>query len=306
MLRAAVIVPTYNRPECLGACLAALAKLESHDFEVVVVDDGGRVDLSALIAPHASFVRLVRQENGGPAKARNAGVRATNAEFIAFTDDDCAAEPGWLEGLIRQSRQDPDALVGGRVENLLPQDIYASTSQSLTDFLYDFYGAARGDAPFFTSNNIGCSRQTFLSLGGFDETFPLPAAEDRDLGLRWRASGRRLIYAEDAVVGHAHGMKLSGFWRQHSNYGRGAYHLHNLMRARQDSIPKVEGFGFYFGLISQAFRSGASNPVGQTILLGLSQVAMVSGYFLQMRASRPRSAPGLMAPSRLAPRRAPR
>lgn len=290
MSRAAVVIPTYNRPARLSTCLAALAKLESQDFEVVVVDDGGEVDLADLIAPHAAFVRLVRQKNAGPAKARNAGVRATEAEFIAFTDDDCVPEPGWLEGLRRRNQRDPEALIGGRVENLLPRDIYASTSQSLTDFLYDFYGAETGDTPFFTTNNVGCSRQAFLSLGGFDETFPLPAAEDRDLGLRWRASGRRLVYAQDAVVGHAHGMNLSGFWRQHSNYGKGAYHLHTLMTARQESTPKVEGLGFYFGLISQAFRSGASNPVGQTVLLGLSQVAMVSGYVAQKRASQP-SAP---------------
>lgn len=287
MLRAAVIVPTYNRPARLEACLAALAKLESQDFEVVVVDDGGEADLTALVAPYAPLVRLIRQRNGGPARARNAGVRATEAAFIAFTDDDCVPQAGWLEGLLWKHHENPEALIGGRVENLLPQDIYASTSQSLTDFLYDFYDAQNGGAPFFTSNNIGCGRQAFLSLGGFDETFPLPAAEDRDLGLRWRASGRPLVYAGDAVVGHAHGMKLPGFWRQHSNYGRGAYHLHTLMRARQDSSPRVEGLGFYSGLISRPLRSGATNAVGQTMLLGLSQLAMVSGYLLQKRASRP-------------------
>jgi GT2 family glycosyltransferase len=288
-LRAAVIVPTYNRPARLGACLAGLAKLESQDFEVIVVDDGGEADLTALVTPYAPLVRLVRQRNGGPAKARNAGVQATEAGFITFTDDDCVPEPGWLEGLLRKHREDAEALIGGRVENLLPQDVYASTSQSLADFLYDFYGAEHGGAPFFTSNNIGCDRQAFLSLGGFDETFPLPAAEDRDLGLRWRASGRRLVYADDAVVGHAHGMNLQGFWRQHSNYGRGAYHLHSLMKARHDNSPRLEGLGFYSGLIGRPLRSGAANAVAQTMLLGLSQLAMVSGYLQQKRATRPPS-----------------
>lgn len=285
-MKAAVVVPSYNRPESLRTCLAALAQLKGDDFGIVVVDDGGVVDLTPVTAPFGALVRLVRQKNGGPASARNRGAREAEAEFIAFTDDDCEPDPGWLDGLLRRHATDPEALIGGRVENRLTSDIYAAASQSLCDFLYRYYRAADGLSPFFTSNNIGCARSVFLSLDGFDESFPLPAAEDRDLGLRWRASGRRLIYAEDALVGHRHHMTMSGFWRQHRNYGRGAHHLHKVMRRRGDKVPSIEGLGFYLGLLTYPFRVGERRALSQCALLTLSQVAMVSGYIQQKRQAK--------------------
>jgi GT2 family glycosyltransferase len=288
-VQASVVVPTRDRPRQLEACLAALGRLEGVDFEVVVVDDGSVEDVGPIVASYRPFARLVRQPGAGPARARNAGARAAQAAFVAFTDDDCVPEPGWLSALLGRWRADPEALVGGQVTNLLADDVCASASQTLCAFLYQYYRAAEGHAPFFTSNSIGCSRETFLALGGFDESFPLPAAEDRDLGLRWRASGRPLVYVPEAVVGHAHGMRLAGFWRQHTNYGRGAHHLHRLMRERGDPPLSIEGMGFYWGLISHPFRSHQRRALSQSVLLGLSQLAMVNGYWRQGRADRQRT-----------------
>lgn len=66
-------------------------------------------------------------------------------------------------------------------------------------------------------------RRAFLELGGFDESFSLPAAEDRDFCSRWRAGGRPMTYAPDAVIRHFHRLTPASFLRQHFHYGRGAY-----------------------------------------------------------------------------------
>ena len=148
----------------------------------------------------------------------------------------------------------------------------------MCDYLYDYYGAEDGEAPFFTTNNCGVSRAGFERLGGFDETFPLAAAEDRDLGLRWRDSGGSLSYAPDAVVEHHHALTLRRFFRQHVNYGRGARHLHRVLDARGAGQPKVEPLAFYAGLVVWPIRRRGPRGVLGSALMALSQAAMVRGY----------------------------
>ncbi len=284
--RIAVVVPSYNRPERLRDCLEALMRLDGPGIEIVVVDDGSAQPLAPICAEFSPRVKCVRRENKGPAAARNAGVRVTDADFVAFTDDDCRPRPGWLTALLATQAGQVDRLVGGRVENALPRNVYAAASQSLCDYLYEYYGAAASEAPFFTSNNMGCARVMFESLGGFDESFPLAAAEDRDFGLRWRATGGTLLYAPDAVVDHWHALNLNRFWRQHANYGRGARHLHCLMDRRGDPRPQLEPVRFYTGLLLHPLRVGGRARLLQSALMALSQVAMVQGYINELRVKR--------------------
>jgi GT2 family glycosyltransferase len=278
----AIVVPSYARPERLEACLDALAAQEGGPYPTVVVDDGSPEPLAPVCAPYP-FVTCMRQDNAGPAAARNAGARAaTDAVFLCFTDDDCRPQTAWARGLFAAWNGEPSRLVGGRVENALPTNVYAATSQSLCDYLYAYFGAAAGQAPFFTSNNIGCSAAGFAAIGGFDESFPLAAAEDRDFGLRWRDRLGPLVYAPDAVVDHAHPLTFARFWRQHANYGRGARHLHRVLAARAASAPRREKICFYTGLLVYPLRHPNLGTIParivQSALMGLSQVAMIAGY----------------------------
>ncbi|MCR9086950.1 MAG: glycosyltransferase [Rhodobacteraceae bacterium] len=272
-----IVVPSYNRPDKLAACLEALDRQDYSDVQVVVVDDGSDTSLEPICAPYPQM-RCLHQKNQGPAAARNAGVAAARDGFVAFTDDDCRPRPDWVTRLVAAHGGDPAVLVGGRVENALTDNVFSAASQTLCDYLYDYFDAAEGEAPFFTSNNMGCLKSHFLELGGFDRTFPLAAAEDRDFGLRWRARFGRLVYAPDAIVDHFHDLSLQKFWRQHSNYGRGARHLHRVMDARAEQTPKLERLAFYFNLLRYPVAQRERKALRQSALMLLSQVAMVYGY----------------------------
>lgn len=235
-----------------------------------------------------SNVRLVRQENGGPGAARNRGVEAAEGfDRVLFIDDDCFAEPDWAMRLIEAQADIPMRLVGGRIANALPRNPFSSASQSLSSYLYEFYQSSNSDMTFFTTNNMCCRREDFLAVGGFDSGFSI-ASEDRDLGLRWRAAGGELHYASEAVVGHAHDLALASFWRQHSNYGRGARHLHKSMDERRDPRPKLESISFYAGMLTHPLRHPGHNRLFQAMLIGLSQVAMVAGYISEIRDTKAR------------------
>ena len=283
MPRSAIVVPSFNRPEALKSCLEALVAQDDNDFEIIVVDDGSPEPLSPICEafPH---VRCIRQENSGPAGARNRGANAADAAFLAFTDDDCRPRAGWLSALRTAHAGVSDRLVGGRVENGLPENPYATASQEICDFLYEWFAASAMGMPFFTSNNIGCSKDRFMEVQGFDETFPRAAAEDREFGIRWRETGGDLLYAPDAVVDHFHAMTLRRYWRQHSNYGHGAHHLHSVLSARGSNLPKTEPAAFYVGLVAHPLRRrGLLRGFVPSALAMLSQTAMVAGYFSHER-----------------------
>jgi GT2 family glycosyltransferase len=286
MAQIAVIIPSYNRPAQLECCLQALMAQDAADFELVVVDDGSPTPLQEVCAQFGDKVRYLRQENAGPASARNYGARSTSAPFIAFTDDDCRPQPDWLSKLQAAHAGQSDRLVGGLVINALPDDPYASASQALCDYLYDYFEAEQGNMPFFTSNNIAMSREGFESIGGFDQTFERAAAEDRDFGLRWRDSGGSLVYAQDATIDHYHGMTLQKYWRQHSNYGAGAFRLHQLLDVRNADQPKREPLAFYLGLLAWPIKTGGMGKARQSVLLAVSQFAMVAGYSSAARAAK--------------------
>lgn len=285
--RACIVIPTYNRPRELARCLDSIAALEDGPWPVIVVDDGSEVSMVEVCKAHRN-VRLVRQANAGPGAARNRGAHeAEGHDLLIFVDDDCRPRSDWARKLVAGQGGVAKRLVGGRIANALPGNPFSSASQALSSYLYDFYQAHDSEMTFFTTNNMCCRREDFMALGGFDAGFST-ASEDRDFSLRWQDAGGTLLYEPGAVVDHAHELALSSFWRQHYNYGRGARSLHRSLDAREDRRPRLEKAGFYAGLLTSPFRHGGQRPVVETLLVGLSQLAMVFGYAASLREERSR------------------
>ena len=97
MPRIAVIIPTYNRSELLKAALDSVLSQKYKDLETIVVDDGSEDDTSELVGqyPQCRYIKL--EHSGLPAVARNAGIRRTKADFVAFLDSDDEWLPQKLE-----------------------------------------------------------------------------------------------------------------------------------------------------------------------------------------------------------------
>jgi glycosyltransferase involved in cell wall biosynthesis len=274
-----VIIPTRNRPEMLDRCLTALDRqtFPRDGFEVIVVDDGGTVALEGIVARHAG-VRLLRQENRGPAVARNAGIAAGTGEFIVLTDDDCRPESGWLAAYSRAVLEMPGAGLGGDVKPAPENGICGDASQLLVSYLYNYTDTRM---PFFCTNNVAFPRRLLLEIGGFDETFPLAAAEDRDICGRWNAR-YPLRRAPEASVVHHQALDFAGFVRQQFRYGRGAFQFHRRRIQRGDGGVRVAPFRFYSRMLR--FPWGVY-PAGMAalhmVLLVISQVANAAGYFYE-------------------------
>lgn len=276
-----VIIPTRGRPAALERCLESLAGLTypRHQVQVIVVHDGERADVATTHdSDRCPTTTHLTVPHGGPGAARNAGAAAAGGEILAFLDDDCLAAPDWLTRLTRALAEHPDAAVGGRVVNALPQNPYARANHTLLDFLYHYYHEQhRGHLPFFTTNNLAVRRAVFETLGGFDTSFPF-ASEDRDWCDRCRDAGHPLRYAPEALVHHAQTLTFREFIRQHVRYGEGAWRFHRA-RARRHHHPfGFESPRFYAAMLSAPYRHGNARPWRQSLLLVLSQAAAAAGF----------------------------
>ncbi|NJN59936.1 MAG: glycosyltransferase [Leptolyngbyaceae cyanobacterium SL_5_9] len=285
-----IVIPTYARPERLANCLQSLTQLDYPDdrFEVIVVDDGSPTPMEPIAAPFREKLplTLIRQVNAGPAKARNAGAEQAKGQFLAFTDDDCTPAPDWLKTLEARFTTVPGCIVGGRTLNALPNNLYSTASQVLIDYLYKYYTVEGDRSSFFASNNIALPAERFWALGGFDTSFPLAAGEDREFCDRWLYHGYPMLYAPEVQVYHAHSLTLPKFWRQHFNYGRGAFCFHQARARRNVEQIKVEPLSFYFKLLTYPL---SQTPPVQGLLISvlffLSQLANVTGFFWERSQS---------------------
>jgi len=266
------------------ACFRSLVSLDypRDRMEVVVVDDGDDPSVSAVLDPFrgALEITLIRQRNAGPASARNTGATHAKGDFLAFTDDDCAPAPDWLRTLANGFEKYPNAMLGGRTINALPDNQFSSASQLLIDFLYDHYNAEADRARFLASNNLAVAASQFRAINGFDTGFALAAGEDREFCDRWVSLGYRLVYAPEAVVYHSHALTPFRFVRQHFGYGRGAYAYHRIRGGRSGGGVRVEPWSFYGELLRYP---SSKAPDGKAPLLtglfAIMQAASVSGFF---------------------------
>jgi GT2 family glycosyltransferase len=284
-----VIVPTRNRHAQLAGCLSALAAAErpEGDVEVIVVNDGGAL-LPAWVGEAAGdlCVRVIDRRRGGPAAARNAGAAAATGALLAFTDDDCEPTPTWLAVLEKHFAHDPRSVLGGQTIPSDPENLWAAAGQLLLDHLHRWYNRDPAIGRFVTSNNLAMAATTFAEIGGFDHTFTMAAAEDRELAERAIRRGRRIVYVEDAVVRHRHRLTGRSFLRQHYNYGRGAYRLHRAIR-RAGTGTTFERPQFYIDLLLAPFASRKrARALPLVALLAASQLAHTTGFAREAMAMR--------------------
>ena len=240
-----VVVCTRNRSQILADCLDRLRALTHPHLEVVVVDnaptdDSTRRVVQAVIDEDQRF-RYVREPRPGLSCARNRGLAEARGEVLAYTNDDVAVDPDWVQGLLRGFARRPDT---GCVTGLVctasitgPAEEYfdartASWSTRVEPQVFDLRGAGRTDALypyspgiFGTGASLAFDRALLLELGGFDEALGAGTltrgGEDLDVFIRVLRAGRALVYEPAAVVWHHHRADEAALLAQMYGYGTG-------------------------------------------------------------------------------------
>ena len=212
MLDVSVIVLNWNGRQHLEMCLTAVAAQQDVSCETILVDNGSTDGSVELVRERFPWVRVVPlSDNRGFAGGNNAGVREARGRYVAFLNNDTAAEPTWLRALL--AGVDEAAGFAVTTSCLVFMDD-PTRIDSAGDGVLRWGGAfkrhhggsvelARESVEVFAACGGAClmSRPVFDALGGFDEDFFL-SQEDVDLSYRARLLGYRVRYVADAVVKH--------------------------------------------------------------------------------------------------------
>jgi glycosyltransferase involved in cell wall biosynthesis len=210
-----VVVATYRRPDRCTRLLRALEAqtIPADDFEVIVIDDCSGDEtgdvLASLVDEFPYRLRPMQTPaNRGPGPARNIGWNAARAPVVAFTDDDCVPDPGWLAaGLEALSADSSLGFVQGRT---VPEDMDAVKSDRWTYSLNPFHPDVH-----FETCNIFYRREALASGGGFGEDHNWWGGwycEDTYAGWRAIDAGWSRGYAKDAVVTHEVAERSVRWW----------------------------------------------------------------------------------------------
>jgi len=180
-----VIIPSYNAARFVAEAVASALGQTLPPLEVIVVDDGSTDETEAVLRSFGERIRHIRQPNGGPAVARNRGIRESRGELIAFLD----ADDVWLpEKLEKQWRCLQNHQAAGLVHsNLLVWDDETGETTPGDDGRRERSGACYGK--LFTRSGVTPStvllkRECLDRVGVFDETIREASTEDYDLFLR--------------------------------------------------------------------------------------------------------------------------
>jgi glycosyltransferase involved in cell wall biosynthesis len=182
--RVSVIVPVYNRPVYVRQAIDTALAQESvpGGFEVVVVDDGSTDDTPAVLASYGDRIRVVRQANGGVARARNAGFAAARGEYFALLDSDDLWLPGKLAAQVALLDANPEAAFAhSDVEEFFesgPQTTWTRRPPIVTGDVLKILLRRN----VIHTMTVALRRRAIEEVGDFDPRYP--PCEDWDLWLR--------------------------------------------------------------------------------------------------------------------------
>jgi glycosyltransferase involved in cell wall biosynthesis len=192
-----VVIPVYNRRVIMAKTLGYLSQqtLDPTRFEVVVVDDAstdGTGEMIKSLKPPYLLRYFSMPERGGPAGARNKGVREAQGSLIVFIDSDLVPAPELLEAHL-EAHQSADNVIGhGPVIHTTDLDNPTATRMKLTDM----------SRAFFATGNVSIRREHLLKAGLFDEEFREYGWEDLELGRRLRRLQLQAIPVPEAKGYH--------------------------------------------------------------------------------------------------------
>ena len=238
-MKFSVCIPAY-RPETLATPIASIQAQNMPDWELIVVGQGNenseRARAVRSVAEAATAedgrIRYIHLPRLGHSRALNAGINAAQSELVALLDDDCYAQPDWLETYMKYFAMWPDVgLIGGatyappksqRGPGVCPTMVPA-------EGVYDPSASSNGPPAGvdWISCNVALRRATAEQVGPFDEFLgpgtDFPAGGETDFKLRMETLGIKIGATPQAQIEHTHGYRygLKAIWEHSWNYAYG-------------------------------------------------------------------------------------
>lgn len=202
-----VVIPAYNAEKYLSETITSVLAQTIQPHEVIIVDDGSK-DRTIEIA-NKFPVKVICQENGGPAKARNTGINSSHGDWIAFLDADDTWSPAKIEKTLRAIEMNPDSAIiatnmfVGCPENGWTSLDLAKKCDSSKAFFPQLYRRS-----FLATSTLVVKKSAILDAGGFDSAYFGP--EDYDLWLKITYAGGKIHFINEYLTNYrVHGASIT-------------------------------------------------------------------------------------------------
>lgn len=214
-----VVIPAFNSATYLGEALDSVLAQTYQPIEVIVVDDGSEDETAQVAAAYSGKITYIRKERGGPAAARNVGIREAKGEWIAFQDADDIWMPELLEKLVKAAAETGADLVFCDSLTLKDNGVVGASRLERSGFKKRLDALASHSIlrdPFEQLLDGGCCihtpgvlvrRDALLQVGLFDEAFY--GYEEVDLWLRLALSFRFAVLKDALHLRRIHAGNMS-------------------------------------------------------------------------------------------------
>lgn len=143
MRTVSVIIPVYNAEKCLERCINSVLLQNYKNIEIIIIDDGSIDNSKYLCDKYAinKSIKVIHKENGGPASARNVGIKYSTGDLICFVDSDDFVDNDYIAKLLNAIECNPKSLVmcgyikdDLKFNNCLDECIYNSSYYKELDY----------------------------------------------------------------------------------------------------------------------------------------------------------------------------
>ncbi len=188
-----VIIPTYNRSALLGNAIESVLSQTYRDLTLIVVDDGSTDNTGARAASFGDSIIYIRQNNQGPASARNRGIETGRAPLIAFLDSDDRWHRDKLRRQVEAMEDEPRYLISHTQEVWYRNGEVLNQKKKHEKLQGGIFKRSLSMC-MVSMSTVMVRRELFERIGLFDEA--LPCCEDYDFWLRASVRHRFLLVDE--------------------------------------------------------------------------------------------------------------
>jgi glycosyltransferase involved in cell wall biosynthesis len=183
--RISVIIPNYNYGRFLPEAIDSILNQTITVQEIIVVDDGSTDNSPEVLASYGNKIHVVFQQNRGVGAARNAGVKVSSGEFIAFLDADDIWHPTKLEKQLQYLIEDSE---NGLVTCGMRE--FDEKGRTIAEYNNTLKGKCANEFVLFkksfivSGSAVMLHRKIFEQVNGFDETKEMHPSEDWEFSYR--------------------------------------------------------------------------------------------------------------------------
>ena len=243
-----IVIPTFNRRDCLAKLLDDLLLQEDVEREIIVVDDNSRDGTDGMMRERYPQVIYLRNEvNRGPTISRNRAIRQASGEIILGLDSDVTLPDRQLLARTEKLFAELPRMTALAPRVLEPDGLTDDAPRWWHPLPIQPYASRRFETDYFSGTAWAFRREELVRIGSFSESI-FQYYEEVELAYRFIDAGGVILHEPQLAVLHHPGTRATG-WSDHRMF----HHPRSLVLFALGSFPVLRGTFFLIPRLGNAF-----------------------------------------------------